>query len=84
MKRKRIYSYKAVDNYIANNDLIECVDIVPGVLVDSYFIYHNNAIEVFEEYPLNSWESGLIRHIYRKGLPKRLQALHDTIYEVER
>ena len=83
----KLYDDKAVEEYITKQDLWECTEIVQGSLVDNYFIFHdNNVIEVFEERYLNAWASALARHIYRKGLPKRIQALYDEYkaYESER
>ena len=48
------------------------MDIIEGTLIDTYIIYHSeNLIEVFEETYETSQSSVYVRHIYRKGLPKR-------------
>lgn len=71
---KHYYTYKVVEDYITNYDLWENTEVIEGSLLDNYVIYHANGItEVFEEIYLNEWGSALIRHIYRKHIPKRIQ-----------
>lgn len=68
----KIYDYKVVEDYISKIDMWESTEIIEGVLVDTYIIFHpNNVVEVFEETYLNCWSSGLTRHIYKNGLPKK-------------
>ena len=71
MKRtQKLYSLQAVDNYVLSLSDVD-TDIIPGLLIDTIIIYHDNITEVFEETYLNAWDSAYIRHIYRAGLPKR-------------
>lgn len=83
----KLYGLETVNKYI--NSIIDSVDIdvITGSLIDTYIIYHfdANIIEVFEEKYINCWSSAYIRHIYKKGLPKRfIQALEKQYqYELE-
>ena len=65
------YTLEAVNNYMSTLEAIN-LDVIEGCLIDTYIIYHDcGIVEVFEEKYLNEWSSCYIRHIYRKGLPKR-------------
>lgn len=75
----KLYGYDAVTTYIGQCPTIYGVDTIPGCLLDTYVLYHEcGVIEVFEETYLNEWSSAYVRHIYRKGLPKRLVKALET------
>ena len=71
-RNTNLYGLDVVENYIRECDTIMDMDIIEGALIDTYILYHDcGVIEVFEDKYLNEWSSAYIRHIYRKGLPKR-------------
>jgi len=84
-KNTRLYGLDTVDNYIENCGTICDMETIYGGLIDTYILYHEcGVIEVFEETYLNEWSSAYVRHIYRKGLPKRFkQALEEQEQERE-
>ena len=68
------YGLDTVEDYIRNCKTICDIDVIRGCLIDTYICYHDfDVIEVFEETYLNEWSSCYVRHIYRKGLPKRFR-----------
>lgn len=78
---RKLYSRDSVERYITKNRLWDSVEIIEGCLIDSYVIYHESVIETFEESYINEWSSGLERHIYREGLPKRISDAINAMYE---
>lgn len=66
----KTYSYSAVENYVSEcwNDGAD-VYRIDGVLVDGYIIFHGGAVEFFRETVINSWTSGLARHVFKKRIP---------------
>ena len=82
-KNIKRYTLEAVNNYMAGLGEI-ALDVIEGCLLDNYIIYHDGGIiEVFEEKYLNEWSSCYIRHIYRKGLPKRFVDMLEEQYALE-
>lgn len=83
-RNTRLYGLDTVEEYIRKCDTVYGIDILQGCLIDTYILYHENGvIEVFEEKYLNEWSSAYIRHIYRKGLPKRFtEALEEQEREI--
>lgn len=79
-KLKKLYSLAAVETYI--NSLADSadIDIIPGALIDTYVIHHDNGTtEIFEETYLNCWSSAYARHIYKKRIPNRfINALNEN------
>lgn len=81
-RNTKLYGLKAVEDYIDKNydfENIVDIDVLEGGLIDTYILYHGcGIVEVFEETYLNEWSSAYVRHIYRKGLPKRfVEALEE-------
>ena len=76
------YGLDAVNNYINKLPYAE-MEIIEGCLLDTLVVYHDGIIEVFEEKYLNEWSSCYIRHIYRKGLPKRFVEALEEQYRIE-
>lgn len=81
-RNTRLYGLDTVEEYIRNCETIADMDIIEGALIDTYILYHDfdgvEVVEVFEDKYLNEWSSAYIRHIYRKGLPKRfIEALEE-------
>lgn len=71
MRKQKLYTLEAVNNYMSMLGEM-ALDVIEGCLLDTYVIYHDGGVvEVFEETALNEWNSAYVRHIYRKGLPKR-------------
>lgn len=71
-RNTKLYGLNTVEEYIRKCDTVYGIDMLQGCLIDTYILYHDcGVIEVFEEKYLNEWSSAYIRHIYRKGLPKR-------------
>jgi hypothetical protein len=78
-RNTKLYGLDTVEEYIRKCETICDMDILDGCLIDTYILYHDSGvIEVFEETYLNEWSSAYVRHIYRKGLPKRfIEALEE-------
>lgn len=73
-RNTRRYGWDTVNRYIRECDTITGIDTIEGCLIDTYILYHEcGVIEVFEETYLNEWSSAYVRHIYRKGLPRRFR-----------
>ena len=80
-KNSKVYAYDTVNRYMENCDTIIDIDVIAGCLLDTFILYHESGVEeVFEEAYLNEWSSGYVRHIYRKGLPKRFQVALEEQY----
>lgn len=68
----KTYSYSAVENYVSEcwNDGAD-VYRIDGVLLDGHIIFHGGgAVEFFRETAINSWSSGLARHVFKKRVDK--------------
>ena len=78
-RNTRLYGLDTVEEYIRNCETIADMEVIEGALIDTYILYHDfGVVEVFEDKYLNEWSSAYIRHIYRKGLPKRfIEALEE-------
>lgn len=79
------YGLDTVEEYMDKNGYWNIAEVIEGCLLDNIIIWHDNGIvEVFEEQYLNGWSSCYIRHIYRKGLPKKWAlALNEARWAVE-
>lgn len=79
-RNSKRYGLSTVEEYVRDCPTICGIDVIEGCLIDTLILYHDfGAIEVFEETYLNEWSSAYVRHIYRKGLPKRFE---DALSEV--
>lgn len=74
------YSMEAVNEYMDRRVFgILPFDEIPGTLLDTYIIYHADALEVFQETPLNEWSSAYTRHVYRSRKP--VPVLNEIAYQ---
>lgn len=80
------YGLDTVEEYMDKNGYWDIAEVIEGVLLDNIIIWHDSGIvEVFEEVYQNCWSSAYIRHIYRKGLPKKWErALEEEYARLER
>lgn len=75
------YGLDTVEEYMDKNGYWNIAETIEGCLLDNIIIWHDGGIvEVFEEEYLNEWSSCYIRHIYRKGLPKKWERALEEEY----